>query len=46
VHLWVERQCPGADAGMAASLVDMLVGLFSAPVTRARRKVRGPGARP
>ena len=33
VHLWVERQSPGADADMKASLVDILVGMFRAPVT-------------
>jgi AcrR family transcriptional regulator len=36
VHLWVERQSPGADADMVTSLIDMLVGLFRAPVTMSR----------
>jgi AcrR family transcriptional regulator len=36
VHLWVERQSPGADADMVTSLIDMLVGLFRAPVTSSR----------
>jgi AcrR family transcriptional regulator len=40
VHLWVERQSPGADADLANSLVDMLVGMFAAPVTRAKRRMR------
>jgi AcrR family transcriptional regulator len=43
VHLWVERQSPGADADMASSLVDMLVGLFAGPVSGERPMARGPG---
>jgi AcrR family transcriptional regulator len=46
VHLWVERQCPGADAEMAASLIDLLVGMFSAPVTTGGRTAPQTGARP
>ena len=34
VHLWVEHWSPGADSDMAASLVDLLVGMFRAPVTK------------
>jgi AcrR family transcriptional regulator len=37
VHLWVEHWSPGADTDMAASLVDLLVGMFSAPVTKPRK---------
>jgi AcrR family transcriptional regulator len=40
VHLWVEHQSPGADADLANSLVDMLVGMFAAPATRGRRRAR------
>jgi AcrR family transcriptional regulator len=38
VHLWVERQSPGADADMQTSLVDILVGMFRAPVTRSTER--------
>jgi AcrR family transcriptional regulator len=33
VQLWVDRQSPGTGAAVGESLVDMLVGIFSAPVT-------------
>lgn len=33
VHLWIERQSPGADAFLIDSLLDLLVGVFQAPVT-------------
>lgn len=33
VHLWIERQSPGADAFIIDSLLDMLVGVFQGPVT-------------
>ncbi len=50
VQLWVERQRPGTGAAVAASLVDMLVGIFQAPVTATvtggagvrRRRAGGP----
>jgi AcrR family transcriptional regulator len=33
IHLWIERQRPGADAFMIDSLLDLLVGMFQGPVT-------------
>lgn len=33
VHLWIERQSPGADAFLIDSLLDLLAGMFQAPVT-------------
>jgi AcrR family transcriptional regulator len=45
VQLWVERRLPGTGA-VADSLVDLLVGIFSAPVTgAARAPSRRDGAR-
>jgi hypothetical protein len=41
VHLWVERQSPGADADLSNSLIDMLVGMFGAPVTSTGRQDGG-----
>jgi AcrR family transcriptional regulator len=50
VQLWVERQRPGTGAAVAASLVDMLVGIFEAPVTlpagRPLTRAGAGGARP
>jgi hypothetical protein len=45
VHLWVERQSPGADADMVTSLIDMLVGLFRAPVTTSQSVAGGERTR-
>jgi len=45
VHLWLERLSPGADADMAASLVDLLVGLFVAPVTTRSSQAGGERTR-
>ena len=32
VHRWIESASPGADAEMAGSLVDIVVGIFAAEV--------------
>ena len=53
VHLWIERHSPGADTAITESLVDILVGIFEAPVTAAggrprprRQASTGRGAAP
>jgi len=43
VQLWVERQRPGAGPAVAESLVDILVGIFEAPVTTITVGVTGAG---
>ena len=42
IQLWIDRQRPGTGA-VADSLVDMLVGIFAAPVTNAAGSRRGQG---
>lgn len=40
IHHWLERHSPGADANLVDSLTDIIVGIFTAPVTRGPRSAR------